>query len=628
MFEKKITYLISLFVFFMTFTSSVYAQDVDCGQAAFFVDGNAMDGVKFSQTDEMACMGEKIMNDCQQGQMTMLMSDKGRVVYKLRKESDDICSVVLEFGDESQIHQEDQKKFANTDLICPINASRLRSNALNSGREERLTNIFLTMFSYLETGINDFDLGLTKCSGSYVDVVKSENTKDLSSYDTRQSFLEVFNADFLDDIQSEFSVVLDNVQGCREEYAKRTMCNYYFVDSKDSSFEKLVIEASKMNYIGATAANFDSVKAEQVAVEFFDDLVKSFDGKYNKVDDGGAINNFKWDSVVEFEVIEKKIIALRSDSWIFKYSFDNSLSGVDNSLVVNKLFNVVNDSEGGGGIDFSIKVDNSDLSLNINHEPPAESDPLVYEARYDLVTGETAAQDYANLKRLEALRNGTNVSSSKDNPFDDYYGNSPLIDPPKDDNPIGVSSMYRRTIVNSEMFERLKGLIILKVEQNGEAYYINPKDKTAYYLGRPKEAFDIMRDAGIGITNEDIEKFPAGFTQENLADTDGDGLSDLFEDAIATNKMSMDTDGDGYSDFEEMTGFYNPRGDGLLGLDYGFAKKHKGKIFLQVSNNGEAWYVYPNDEKRYYLGRPINAFNIMRYLGLGISNKDFDSLFY
>ena len=51
-----------------------------------------------------------------------------------------------------------------------------------------------------------------------------------------------------------------------------------------------------------------------------------------------------------------------------------------------------------------------------------------------------------------------------------------------------------------------------------------------------------------------------------------------------------------------------------------------GQILLQVETNGEAWYVNPNDSKRYFLSRPTDAFNIMRNLGLGISNDNFDSL--
>jgi len=48
-----------------------------------------------------------------------------------------------------------------------------------------------------------------------------------------------------------------------------------------------------------------------------------------------------------------------------------------------------------------------------------------------------------------------------------------------------------------------------------------------------------------------------------------------------------------------------------------------GRIFLQVQDKGQAWYVYPLDSKRYYLGRPTDAFDIMRKLGLGVSEKDF-----
>ena len=52
------------------------------------------------------------------------------------------------------------------------------------------------------------------------------------------------------------------------------------------------------------------------------------------------------------------------------------------------------------------------------------------------------------------------------------------------------------------------------------------------------------------------------------------------------------------------------------------AQMMKGKILLQVEANGEAWYVYPGDLHRYYLGRPADAFTIMRNFGLGISDAD------
>lgn len=51
-----------------------------------------------------------------------------------------------------------------------------------------------------------------------------------------------------------------------------------------------------------------------------------------------------------------------------------------------------------------------------------------------------------------------------------------------------------------------------------------------------------------------------------------------------------------------------------------------GKIILDVSNNGEAWYVYPGDFHRYYLGTPADAYNIMRNLSLGVSNDNFSKI--
>lgn len=53
--------------------------------------------------------------------------------------------------------------------------------------------------------------------------------------------------------------------------------------------------------------------------------------------------------------------------------------------------------------------------------------------------------------------------------------------------------------------------------------------------------------------------------------------------------------------------------------------KLKGKILLQVESHGEAWYVNPKDEQRYYLGKPSDAYQLIRELGIGISSKIIES---
>lgn len=153
----------------------------------------------------------------------------------------------------------------------------------------------------------------------------------------------------------------------------------------------------------------------------------------------------------------------------------------------------------------------------------------------------------------------------------------------------------------------VSGKILLQTEENGEAWYVNPLTEKRYYLGRPADAFAVMRSSGIGITNSDLNKIPTAFGS----------LGDL---------ESRDSDNDGYSDADELRGGYDPYGSGRIVLDVDFADKHKGKIFLQVENNGEAWYVNPEDGLRYFLGRPADAFRVMREMGLGITNSDLEDI--
>lgn len=118
-----------------------------------------------------------------------------------------------------------------------------------------------------------------------------------------------------------------------------------------------------------------------------------------------------------------------------------------------------------------------------------------------------------------------------------------------------------------ELAVRLKGRILLQVQENGEAWYVYPDNLRRCYLGTPDDAFRIMRELGLGISNSDFNKY------------------------------------------------YNKPSKNLLG-----------KILLKVEDLGKAYYVNPVNSKMYYLGRPSDAFGIMRSFGLGITNADLSEI--
>lgn len=57
---------------------------------------------------------------------------------------------------------------------------------------------------------------------------------------------------------------------------------------------------------------------------------------------------------------------------------------------------------------------------------------------------------------------------------------------------------------------RLSGRIVLDVESHGEAYYIIPSRLTSVYLGRAQDAYTLMRQYGLGITNANLSQIPVG----------------------------------------------------------------------------------------------------------------------
>lgn len=172
----------------------------------------------------------------------------------------------------------------------------------------------------------------------------------------------------------------------------------------------------------------------------------------------------------------------------------------------------------------------------------------------------------------------------------------------------------------------LSGRILLQVEDKGQAWYVSPNDEKRYSLGKPDDAMALMRRLGIGISNEDLARIPVDFSTNNNLDSDADGLDDNLEVALGTDKDKKDTDADGYDDKIELTNGYNPLGSEKQAIDARFTQNNAGKIFLQVKRNGESWYLEPVTKKRYFLGRPSDAFQIMRTFGLGITNADLEKI--
>lgn len=61
---------------------------------------------------------------------------------------------------------------------------------------------------------------------------------------------------------------------------------------------------------------------------------------------------------------------------------------------------------------------------------------------------------------------------------------------------------------NNALVQRLKGKILLRVEHKGEAWYVNPDNGLRYFLGRPSDAYQLMRTLGLGTRDRDLFQIP------------------------------------------------------------------------------------------------------------------------
>ncbi len=61
-------------------------------------------------------------------------------------------------------------------------------------------------------------------------------------------------------------------------------------------------------------------------------------------------------------------------------------------------------------------------------------------------------------------------------------------------------------IGDQKLTKRLQGRILLQVESHGEAWYVNPVDGLRYYFPDREAAFNLLRQFGLGITNDNLRQ--------------------------------------------------------------------------------------------------------------------------
>lgn len=132
---------------------------------------------------------------------------------------------------------------------------------------------------------------------------------------------------------------------------------------------------------------------------------------------------------------------------------------------------------------------------------------------------------------------------------------------------VALLSVATATYAADTLSTRLSGRILLQIEDKGQAWYVNPLDSHRYFLGRPDDAWRLMRTFGLGITNADFDRFY-----------------------------------------------------------FSMPKRLLGRIVLKVQDAGKAYYVDPTNGHLYYLGRPIDALSVIRNRGLGITNADLSKI--
>lgn len=194
----------------------------------------------------------------------------------------------------------------------------------------------------------------------------------------------------------------------------------------------------------ACMTDSDVIKVLPAGVEI--DIIAETDGWYKVQDSSGAIG---WVGARLVNITQKGYLNRRLGSEHYALNVGRGVSAEDRTRMMNRTR---------GCIVLAVE----------SHGEAWYIDPIT-EKRYYMKNGDVA---YEMMRKFGLGINNTNLEKLQNGD---------------------------RTLLN-----RLRGRIVLAVERNGEAYYINPQDDLVHYLKNGNEAYRIMREQGLGITNQDL----------------------------------------------------------------------------------------------------------------------------
>lgn len=130
--------------------------------------------------------------------------------------------------------------------------------------------------------------------------------------------------------------------------------------------------------------------------------------------------------------------------------------------------------------------------------------------------------------------------------------------------------------IDDALTERMYGRMLLDIEGNGEVYYVDPVTGGKEYLADGASAHRLLKRRALGITEENFSKLELGENIDDLSVCDSSELGNSL----------------------------------------------KGRIVLRVEENGEAYWIYPENCRAYYAGTYEKAYGLMRDFSLGITKNN------
>ncbi|MEA3344105.1 MAG: hypothetical protein U9Q16_00245 [Patescibacteria group bacterium] len=299
-----------------------------------------------NKDETLTCLGNNILDNCKKSEAIFRTTDMGDIKFTIEGGENNICNIKREYGEREQIQIDDQKRYANTYISCPIHVDYFLENEFREGRDQYEIPGILPISMYLYFNSVSFAPDEFNCISDFV------------------YFKDILTPNFIHEIKKDIGYMEEDpcngFANCEDNVIDVTgssECTYFFyggtqrkdpysryynfTKSKDKTKWSKLFTLKIRKFDPGDFMIIEGNKVDRKASMELDQLLNM--GFYKEIDDCYALN---YDKCIERREIDGGIVTTiktAKDNWLIEAMYTEEAN--ENNYVISVLEKIAQNIE-------------------------------------------------------------------------------------------------------------------------------------------------------------------------------------------------------------------------------------------------------------------------------------------